>query len=756
MKKLIYSLLTIFAISISSQAFAQTYNMSSGTVTGCSGTFYDSGGSAGTYNNSANLTQSFCAPAGQYLTLNFTAFNLESGFDNLSIYNGPTVGSPLIGTYTGTNSPGSVTSTLGGCLTFVFTSDASITLAGWAATISCSPTPPPPPPPTPGTCATAQPFCTSTGVTFPASTGTTSPVGPNYGCLFTQPNPAWYYLNIATSGAINIDLSNSAGVDIDFICWGPFASQAAMCTAIMGGAVGIDCSYSIAATEQVNIPAAVAGQWYMVLITNFANVPTNISATTAAGTTGTTNCAILCNMTGLTAVPGACTPATNTYSVTGQVTLSYPPTTGNLTITSSCGGSVVLLPPWTSPVTYTLPGITATGAGCTLTATFSADPTCTLTVPYTSPAPCNTCTATATNTGPYCAGATIQLNSTGGGTYSWAGPGAFTSTLQNPTRPTSTTAMSGTYTVTVTTGGISCTATTTVTVNPNPNVVFEVNLNYCAGAAVPANTFGSTPTGGTFAWTNSNTAIGLAASGTGGLPAFTATNATTSPITSTISITATLAGCTGPPTTFTITVNPIPTSTFTQSPNQCLTGNSFTFTNTGSAAGGPWVNSWDFGGGGATPATSTTVSQSGVVYTTPGTYTITHIITGPGGCTSTTTSTVTIYPMPVVTVNSLTICAGQTAILTAGGASTYTWSAGATITGGTTASATPATNTSYTVTGTSVNGCTATALATVTVTPLPPVTVNSPTICAGATATLTAAGGTTYVWSTASTANPII
>ncbi len=149
----------------------------------CGGTFYDSGGNGGTYSNGENLTATFCAPAGQYMTFTFTTFTVENNFEDLYIYNGPTTGSPLIGAYTGTGSPGVITSTLGGCITFNFTSDLSVTLAGWAASISCSstpPPPPPPPPPVPGTCGTAQPFCTSTGVTFPASTGTTSPAGPNY------------------------------------------------------------------------------------------------------------------------------------------------------------------------------------------------------------------------------------------------------------------------------------------------------------------------------------------------------------------------------------------------------------------------------------------------------------------------------------------------------------------------------------------------------------------------------------------------
>src|SRR3989344_3082724 len=193
-------------------------------------------------------------------------------------------------------------------------------------------------------CAGAAPFCTSTGVNFPASTSTVAPVGPNHGCLGSQPNPAWYYLNIATSGNIQIGLSSAPAVDIDFALWGPFATQAAMCAGI--SASPIDCSYSTASTEQVDITAAVAGQWYMLLITNFSGLPTNITATAqnAPGADGTTNCAILCNMTGLTATPGACNPATNTYTVTGTITTTNPPTTGTLTITSSCGGSTVLTP----------------------------------------------------------------------------------------------------------------------------------------------------------------------------------------------------------------------------------------------------------------------------------------------------------------------------------------------------------------------------------------------------------------------------
>ncbi|MFN3343272.1 MAG: T9SS type B sorting domain-containing protein [Flavobacteriales bacterium] len=251
------------------------------------------------------------------------------------------------------------------------------------------------------TCATADPFCTSSGVSFPASQNTTAPAGPNYGCLLTQPNPAWYYLNIATSGNIMINLSNSANVDIDFIIWGPFASQASMCTSIFNGSAGsgVDCSYSTAANEQVDIPNAVAGQWYMLLITNFSNQPTNITATAgnAAGVDGTTNCAILCDMTGLTANPGACVAGPNTFTLTGTISVQNPPTTGTLTITNSCGGSQTLNPPFATSINYSIPNIPANGANCSVTATFSADPTCTLTQNFTAPSCATPCAFSAIN-----------------------------------------------------------------------------------------------------------------------------------------------------------------------------------------------------------------------------------------------------------------------------------------------------------------------------------------------------------------------
>lgn len=52
------------------------------------------------------------------------------------------------------------------------------------------------------------------------------------------------------------------------------------------------------------------------------------------------------------------------------------------------------------------------------------------------------------------------------------------------------------------------------------------NQYYCEGATAPLTALTGTVPGTTYNWTNTNTAIGLAASGTGDIPSFTATNGT--------------------------------------------------------------------------------------------------------------------------------------------------------------------------------------------------------------------------------------
>jgi gliding motility-associated-like protein len=341
-----------------------------------------------------------------------------------------------------------------------------------------------------------------------------------------------------------------------------------------------------------------------------------------------------------------------------------------------------------------------------------------------------------------------------------------------------------------------------VSVKPSPTVTVPGPISVCAGATVPATAFTSTPVGATYTWTNSNTAIGLAASGTGNVPSFAGTNTTGADITSTITVTPTVAGnpCPGIPSTYTITIKPNPVlsvNSATICPGQIATltasgatsynwstgavtnpisvsptaTTSYTVTGTTNGCTGTAISTVTIGGSVPISVTSATIcaGQSATMTASGGTSytwstggagtaltispasTTSYTVTGTaGGCTGTAIATVTVNPLPVVTADSPVICAGQTATITASGASTYTWSTGAASGGANTATASPGATTTYTVTGTSL-GCSSTATSTVTVNPIPTVTVNSPTICPGTSASLTAGGASSYTWSAGAT-----
>ncbi len=105
--------------------------------TPCQDTIFDMGGPSGKYFNNELYTYTLAPQNATSLTLNFTQFDVEANYDTLWIYDGPSTTSPLIGSYTGTNSPGTVVST-GGQLTLRFKSDVLTTNPGFYATLQCS------------------------------------------------------------------------------------------------------------------------------------------------------------------------------------------------------------------------------------------------------------------------------------------------------------------------------------------------------------------------------------------------------------------------------------------------------------------------------------------------------------------------------------------------------------------------------------------------------------------------------------------
>jgi hypothetical protein len=129
-----FALISVVMLS-QSALVAQTVNMTNGSSTTCSSNFYDSGGSGGNYSNYESYVYTYTASSGQPQLI-FSSFNLENYYDYMYIYNGPTTSSTLMGTWTSTNSPGTITGS-GSSLTIRFTSDGSVTYSGWAATFGC-------------------------------------------------------------------------------------------------------------------------------------------------------------------------------------------------------------------------------------------------------------------------------------------------------------------------------------------------------------------------------------------------------------------------------------------------------------------------------------------------------------------------------------------------------------------------------------------------------------------------------------------
>ncbi|MFD1552118.1 hypothetical protein DNU06_00530 [Putridiphycobacter roseus] len=167
-------------------------------------------------------------------------------------------------------------------------------------------------------CVDMNPICTNVGVSFIANGNAgTAAVGNNYGCLFTQPNPSWFYLEISNAGPINMSLS--ANTDIDYIIYGPFtnlANAVANCGTLGDPILSpiVDCSYSGVSNEFPTIATSAVGEVYILLVTNFSGQVQNISLTQISGS-GATDCSI---------VP-VCNTSTGTFSLLKNNQLTTAP-----------------------------------------------------------------------------------------------------------------------------------------------------------------------------------------------------------------------------------------------------------------------------------------------------------------------------------------------------------------------------------------------------------------------------------------------
>jgi hypothetical protein len=125
------------------------------------------------------------------------------------------------------------------------------------------------------------------------------------------------------------------------------------------------------------------------------------------------------------------------------------------------------------------------------------------------------------------------------------------------------------------------------------------------------------------------------------------------------------------------------------------------------------------------------------------------IVNTTNSCSGTTpVQAISILPAPTITAsaNISSLCAGNPVTLNASGASSYVWAPIAA--SGSSVTINPATTATYTVTGTAINGCRNTATVTVTVLPRPTIvaSVNNTAFCEQDLVTLSATGGSNYMW----------
>ncbi|MBS1646601.1 MAG: PKD domain-containing protein [Bacteroidetes bacterium] len=382
---------------------------------------------------------------------------------------------------------------------------------------------------------------------------------------------------------------------------------------------------------------------------------------------------------------------TATLTANGASTYAWSPATG---LSAATGASVT-----GNPAATTFYIITGTGANtCTNTATatitVSAPPTITVNSPT------------------ICVGQqTATLTANGASTYAWAP--AATLSGSTGTTVTGTPATTTNYTVTGTTAsGCSSTGTTTITVNALPLPVAMSNTP-CLNQPL---TFSCTPGGlANYVWTGPNSYAA-----TGATPTQSVSTAGSAGVYTVVVTDNQMPACVNY-TTVTVSIYPLPVITATTTPvctNQTIQL---------SASGGV---SYQWSGPGS-PAFSSTLQNPQIpnaVVSEDGNYSV--LAVDAHGCKSGNVARVLVYPLPIISVNTATICLGQqTATLTANGASTYVWSpaSGLSSSIGTSVYGDPSVASNYTVTGTDTNGCVSTATTSVFVNQLPIVSMASVT-----------------------------
>jgi gliding motility-associated-like protein len=589
-----------------------------------------------------------------------------------------------------------------------------------------------PPPPGPNSnCSSAQPFCTGTVYDFPNNTNVPSlGSGGIYGCLFSTPNPVFYYFQIQNPGPLDILIvqtsTTGAQLDVDFACWGPFPDLASSCNGLASTNI-VDCSYSTSNTENCNIPNAQVGEYYVLLLTNYSNQPGNITFQQNGGV-ASTNCNVICNITAANTGPVCPGQSINLSSTLAGATYTWTgPDCFSSTLQNPTG---VTAPSQQGSYNYTVLATTPAGENCFATTTLVVGglPNGTATAQNTTCPGVNDGSVTITPSSPDTyvytlnPGNIVQNNNP---VFTGLAPGVYTATFTNP---------------------IGCSGSVNninINVGNGPVATATSQSTSCPGVSDGQITITPPATGGPFVYTlnpgnivqNNN-------------PVFTGLAAAAYTINFT-----TAQGCSGTIANVWVTNGPPLTSTAATTGTTCSSVNNGIITVTPPTTGGPYTYTLNPGN---------VVQVNNPVFTglAPNTYSI--AFSSPNGCGG------VITPNPVVTqgppLSSTTAvtnppCAGiNDGVITinppAAGNYTFVLNPGQpgsiTQAGNATFTSLPPGN--YTYTFTEASGCTGSGTASLTTNPaiITPLTMTMPLCFAGndGSITLTPAGGVpTYTYS---------
>jgi len=452
---------------------------------------------------------------------------------------------------------------------------------------------------------------------------------------------------------------------------------------------------------------------------------------------------------------GTSTPTTVTVTtVTATITASGPTTfcTGNaVVLTASLGTSYL----WSTAATTRSITVTTSGSYTVTVFNGTCSATSTPTVVTVNPLP----GVTATNNGPLCATATLNLTGGPAGmtTYAWTGPNGFTSAVQSPSIANVTVAAAGTYTLIVTnSSGCTGTATTTVVVNAKPIATAINNGPLCAGATL--NLTGGPAGMTTYAWTGPNGFISAVQS-----PSITNVTAAAAGVYSLIVTNS--SGCTSVAATTTVVINALPVAIATNNGPVCVGA---TLNLTGGPAG---MTTYAWSGPNGFISALQSPSIANVTAAAAGVYSL--IVTNSSGCTSVAASTtVVVNALPVATAsNNGPMCEGLTLNLIGGpaGMTSYAWTGPNGFTSNvqnpTINNVTAAAAGVYSLVVTNAGGCTSVAATTTVIIYAVPVAsaANNGPMCEGGTLNLYGlpAGATSYLWTgpngfTSAVQNPVI